>query len=44
MGIGMVLVVTPESSERIIKFLKQKFNMKSWVIGEIVKGSREVII
>lgn len=44
MGIGMVLVVTPKKSERIIRFLRQKFALKSWVIGELVKGKREVII
>jgi len=44
MGIGMVLAVSPEDSVRVIKFLKQGFNLKSWVIGEIVKGKREVLI
>ena len=44
MGIGMILVVRPESCEKIIRLLKQKFNLKSWIIGEIVKGKREVII
>ena len=44
MGIGMILVVRPESCEKIIRSLKQKFNLKSWIIGEIVKGKTEVII
>jgi phosphoribosylformylglycinamidine cyclo-ligase len=44
MGIGMILVVRPESCEKIIRSLKQKFNLKSWIIGEIVKGKKEVII
>jgi phosphoribosylformylglycinamidine cyclo-ligase len=44
MGIGMILVVRPGSCEKIIRSLKQKFNLKSWIIGEIVKGKREVII
>lgn len=44
MGIGMVLVVSVESSEKIIKLLKQKFNLNSWIIGEITRGKREVKI
>jgi len=44
MGIGMVLAVAPESCAGIIKFLKQRFALKSWVIGEVVKGKREVLI
>ncbi len=44
MGIGMVLVVSPENPERIIKFLRRRFALQSWVIGEIVKGKKEVIL
>jgi len=44
MGIGMVLIVSPKTSGRIIRFLRQKFNLRSWIIGEIVKGKREVIV
>jgi len=44
MGIGMVLVVSPQDSAKIIRCLKQKFALKSWEIGEIVKGKREVIV
>ena len=44
MGIGMVLVVAPQSCQRVIRFLKQRFNLKSWEIGQIVKGKREVLI
>jgi phosphoribosylformylglycinamidine cyclo-ligase len=44
MGIGMVLVAAPENCARIIRFLQQKFNLASWVIGKVVKGKREVIL
>ena len=44
MGIGMVLVVSPKNSERIIKFLRRRFALQSWVIGELVKGKKEVIL
>ena len=44
MGIGMVLVVSPKKSERIIRFLRQKFALRAWVIGEIVRGKKEVLI
>ena len=44
MGIGMVLVAAPKDSARVIRFLKQKFNLQAWEIGEIVKGKREVLI
>jgi phosphoribosylformylglycinamidine cyclo-ligase len=43
MGVGMVLVVNPESVRYIISKLKE-FKLKSWVIGEVVKGKREVEI
>lgn len=43
MGIGMVLIVSPEDSRMIIRFFEQKFKLQSWLIGEIVKGKREVI-
>ena len=29
---------------KIISSLKQKFNLKSWIIGEVVQGKRVVII
>lgn len=44
MGLGMVLVISPKSSTRIIRYLRQKFSLPSWEIGEIVKGKREIII
>ncbi len=43
MGIGMVLVVEEESVEGIKKELS-KFKLNSWVIGETIKGNREVIM
>ncbi|MBL7091995.1 MAG: phosphoribosylformylglycinamidine cyclo-ligase [Candidatus Omnitrophica bacterium] len=44
MGIGMVLVVTPENSAKVVKFFRQRFNLSAWEIGEIVKGNKEVLI
>jgi len=44
MGIGMVLVVTPENSTKTVKFFRQRFNLSAWEIGEIVKGNKEVLI
>ncbi|MGD0336984.1 MAG: phosphoribosylformylglycinamidine cyclo-ligase [Candidatus Omnitrophota bacterium] len=41
MGIGMVLIIEHSSADRIIAELA-KMNLKSWVIGEAVKGKKEV--
>jgi len=43
MGIGMVLIVTPKSAKAIISKLA-KSKLKSWVIGEVVKGNKKVEI
>ncbi len=43
MGIGMVLIVTPKSAKAIISKLA-KFQLKSWVIGKVVKGNKKVEI
>ena len=43
MGIGMVLVVAPSTSKEIIHKLAE-FKLKSWLIGEVVKGRKEVEI
>lgn len=44
MGIGMVLVASPKNSERIIRFFRQRFALRAWVIGEIVRGKKEVML
>ncbi len=41
MGIGMVLIVRPDKTEKIIDELKQ-LNFSSYLIGRIVKGKRKV--
>ncbi len=41
MGIGMVVVLPGRDVKRAQKAL-DKFHMKSWVIGEVVKGNRKV--
>lgn len=43
MGVGMVLVVKRQSAEFIISRLK-KSGLKSWIIGEVVKGNRKMDI
>ncbi|MEW6171215.1 MAG: phosphoribosylformylglycinamidine cyclo-ligase [Candidatus Omnitrophota bacterium] len=43
MGIGMVLVVKPGFENKIIQELS-KFNLRSWVIGEVVRGKKEIEI
>jgi phosphoribosylformylglycinamidine cyclo-ligase len=41
MGIGMVLVVEPQSTKAIISKLSG-FKLKSWIIGEVIRGKKEV--
>jgi len=43
MGIGMVLIVTPARAKSVILKLKSQ-KLKSWIIGEVVKGSKKVRI
>jgi phosphoribosylformylglycinamidine cyclo-ligase len=43
MGVGMVLIVEPESTKAVISKLSE-FKLKSWIIGEVIKGSKEVEI
>lgn len=43
MGVGMVLIVTPSAAKAVISKLAE-FKLKSWVIGEIVRGRKEVEI
>jgi phosphoribosylformylglycinamidine cyclo-ligase len=41
MGVGMVLIVEPGYTRAIISKLAE-FKLKTWVIGEVVKGKKEV--
>jgi phosphoribosylformylglycinamidine cyclo-ligase len=43
MGIGLVLFVNPEAANSVISKLKG-FKFKSWVIGEAVRGNKQVKI
>lgn len=43
MGVGLVLIVNPESAKGIIARLTE-LKLKSWVIGEAIKGSKKVEI
>ena len=42
MGIGMVFVLSKKDAGKAEKILKRDLKMKSWVIGEVVKGRRGV--
>ncbi|NQT32839.1 MAG: phosphoribosylformylglycinamidine cyclo-ligase [Candidatus Omnitrophica bacterium] len=44
MGIGMVLVISSKDAEKAKEILLKKFKLKSWIIGEVVKGKRGVEI
>lgn len=41
MGIGMVLIVSPDAAKEIIDRLAG-LKLKSWVIGEVVRGKKQV--
>jgi len=43
MGIGMVLVVSKADVKKVHDIIK-RFRLKSWTIGEIIKGNGEVIL
>jgi phosphoribosylaminoimidazole (AIR) synthetase len=43
MGIGMVLIVEKKAAPMIIKKLAE-LKLKSWVIGQAVKGNKSVKI
>jgi len=43
MGIGMVLVAKPDNAHKI-KAALGKFNLRSWIIGEVTRGKRQVKI
>jgi len=43
MGCGMVLIVAPHCAKEIISKLAD-FKLKSWVVGEVIKGKQEVEI
>jgi phosphoribosylaminoimidazole (AIR) synthetase len=43
MGIGMVLIVEPASVKKIISKLDNS-GLKSWIIGEAIKGNKTVQI
>ncbi len=43
MGVGMVLIAAPRSAKAIISKLAES-KVKSWIIGEVVKGKKQVEI
>ena len=42
MGIGMALVLPGRDAQKAKRFFSKKYKLKSWVIGEIKSGRREV--
>jgi len=42
MGIGMILVISRKNVWKVVKLLNGKYKLKSWLIGEIVRGTRKV--
>lgn len=42
MGIGMVVVVSADQCDAVVKQLQQHQDIKTYVIGEVVSGKREV--
>lgn len=44
MGIGMVLSMSKKDAEKAQKIFKNKFKLKSWIIGRVEKGKRGVEI
>ncbi|MFH1665494.1 MAG: phosphoribosylformylglycinamidine cyclo-ligase [Candidatus Omnitrophota bacterium] len=44
MGIGMVMALSPKDAVKAREILRARFRMDSWVIGEVVKGKREVVM
>lgn len=44
MGIGMVMVLSEKEAVSARAHFKKKFNLKSWIIGEIVRGKKDVRI
>lgn len=43
MGVGMVLMVRHDAAGAVIRKLA-RFNLKAWVIGEVIKGKKEVTV
>ena len=44
MGIGMVLAVDTEDADKIVNYINQNMTDTAYRIGEIVQGSREVLL
>ncbi|MGB2629739.1 MAG: phosphoribosylformylglycinamidine cyclo-ligase [Candidatus Omnitrophota bacterium] len=44
MGIGMVMVLSRKDVTKAEQLLRKKYKLKSWTIGDIVKGKRGVVV
>jgi phosphoribosylformylglycinamidine cyclo-ligase len=43
MGVGMVLIVRRRLAKSVLAKLAE-YNLKSWIIGEVIKGNKEVVV
>lgn len=42
MGVGMVLIIDPRESQRLIRIF-ERMGQKAWIIGEVVKGEKGIV-
>ena len=43
MGVGMVLILGPQNAQRALQML-EKTGPKAWVIGEVIEGTRGIVL
>jgi phosphoribosylformylglycinamidine cyclo-ligase len=43
MGIGLVMIVAEYFAESIVRHLRHKAKVPAWIIGEVIKGDRDVV-
>lgn len=43
MGVGMIVVVSPQEVEKVMRLFSRR-GEKTWLIGEIISGKKEVVI
>ncbi|MDD5438655.1 MAG: phosphoribosylformylglycinamidine cyclo-ligase [Candidatus Omnitrophica bacterium] len=42
MGIGMVMIVSKKDAWAAKRILKDKYSLDSWIVGEVIKGSKRI--
>ncbi|MGO9600471.1 MAG: hypothetical protein ACLP7Q_20995 [Isosphaeraceae bacterium] len=43
MGVGLVMIVAEYYAESIVRHLKYKVKVPTWIIGEVIEGNQEVV-